>query len=221
MHTQCPNCKTSITITAEELSQSRAIISCAECDTRFDALELLAEDVVALPTKKKEPDVAIHHFTDIQPSPKPQSSFWSIGFSLCLITIGIQIYWFESYNLSQNPHIRPWLEKICQTRFCELPPYKNLNDFSILHGSFTPGKNNHFVFKTAIVNQASFEQNYPSIQLTLIDFNGQTFAERVFQAKEYIPEQTVSSISPEVTAEISMNIAKPSEKIGGYRFKLI
>lgn len=190
---QCPKCHNLYSITAEELENSSGTLTCKVCATAFDA--------------------AIHRNNK-------QSKFWGSGVACLLLLAIFQIYYFEAYNLSQNTTLRPWLKKICSTTpACQFPDYKNLDKFSILNGSFEP-ENNHYIFKTTFINQSPFAQKRPSIKLTLLDFTGRSFAERIFHPENY-SKMPNTLLEPYLSDETSLSIAAPSNKIGGYRFKLI
>lgn len=213
MFTQCPQCNNRQAITVKELRVSRGNINCNTCSSAFNALEHLNDDPVA------ETNATTDFLPSLEAKPKLHSTTWISGVGSCLILLAFQVYYFESYMLTQNSSTRPWLIKTCDTFNCQIPPYKNLNEFTVLHGSFEP-RNNYYVFETTYTNQANFTQNHPSIKLTLINFSGQTFAERIFHPEDYL-EQTQYPLEPEMSAEITLNIATPSSKIGGYRFELI
>ncbi len=218
MHTLCPECHTQRKISAKELKRSQGMVRCSHCATMFDALELLNEKQVSEKTKTNDPQYNLS---------VPKSSFlnkltpyWGLAYTLCIFLFIFQIYYFEGYNLTQNNTLRPWLEKSCSLLDCQLPPYKNLNEFTILLGSFEPTKNKHYFFKTSFINQSAFEQNHPSIKLTLLDYTGHPFAERVFHPQEYLNHPT-GSIKPDMSAEVTMDVAAPAKNIGGYRFEFI
>jgi hypothetical protein len=215
MYTQCPECKKQHSLTIAELRSSNGVIDCDQCEIKFDALELLKEQ--SIPENRQSNEFLLaHHQTGTK-----HSAFWVLGFSLCLALMAFQIYFFEAYNLSQNNKLRPWLEKICNKLNCQLPVYKNLADFSIIHGSFELTANkSYYVFKTTFVNQSAFKQHHPAIKLTLQTFTGLDFAERIFLPQEYL-NHSPDFIKPDMSVEISMNIAIPSNEIGGYRFELI
>ena len=213
MYTQCPKCKEQHKITIEELRASRGMICCDGCATMFDALELLNEGQEA----KREND------NKTIPGIKLKKKYalpWGLGYSICIILFIFQIVFFEGYNLTQNATVRPWLVKTCGYFDCQLPRYKNLSEFTILHGSFEPTANKDYIFKVAFTNQSAFEQELPSIKLTLLDFTGLAFAKRVFHPQEY-SNQAHKLIRPEMSEEITMEITAPSTKTGGYRFEFI
>lgn len=215
MITQCPECKKQHSLSAAELRASNAKIHCDQCDLDFDALELLKDP---LPNENKQSKDLL---TPQYKANSKYSTFWTLGFTLCIALMAFQIYFFEAYNISQNKKLRPWLEKICTQFSCQLPTYKNLNDFSILHGSFELAANKtHYVFKTTFINQSVFKQQHPAIKLTLQNFTGHNLAERIFFPQEYLTHY-LEFIKPDVSVEISLNIAIPPKEIGGYRFELI
>jgi len=216
MYTQCPECKSTRQITTEELRDTRGMVSCANCSALFDVLELLSDDI----PKDKSIDFDYPDNAEPEKNSILPPVFWSIGSSICILAFIFQIYFFEGYNLTQNASSRAWLEKASSVFDKQLPVYKNLNEFSILHGSFEPQKDNAFIFKTTLTNQSAYTQNYPSIKLTLIDFTGLEFASRIFLADDYAANNN-EQIKPETTLEISLTIAAPVRNIGGYHFELI
>ncbi len=149
------------------------------------------------------------------------SRWWTVGFVAAVILLLAQIYWVEREKLAQDPEQREWLEKICRPLPCQLPVYKNLDEIEILHGDFQLNGNTHYVFQAVISNQASFAQTYPRIKLVLLDFTGAVFAERIFYPAEYLNQTSIPLLAAAQTVEVSLNIAIPEQKIGGYTFELI
>jgi len=217
MHTLCPECNQQRQISAEELRSSQGMVRCTGCSTMFDALEFLNAKQVTEKSKKVHQNHIAAPTTSIL---KKLTPYWGLGYTFCVLLFMFQIYFFEGYNLTQNKTIRPWLEKSCSYFDCQLPIYKNISEFTILHGSFELSKNEQYIFKTSFTNQADFSQNHPSIKLTLLNFTGHSFAERIFHPQEYL-KQPISIIKPEMSAEISIKIAAPAQNIGGYRFEFI
>jgi len=213
MYTQCPNCKKQHQITVDELRTSRAMMCCDGCSAMFDALESLSEKQGANGENENKTIPAIK-------LRKTNTVPWGLGYSICIMLFIFQIVFFEGYKLTQNAALRPWLAKACGYFDCQLPPYKNLSEFTILHGSFEPTANKHYVFKAVFTNQSAFEQALPSIKLTLLDFTGRAFAKRIFHPQGY-SNQAHKLIEPEMSEEITMEIAAPSTKTGGYRFEFI
>ncbi|MCK5122106.1 MAG: zinc-ribbon and DUF3426 domain-containing protein [Methylococcales bacterium] len=219
MYTQCPECKKYLPLTADLLRDSQGMVCCEACAAMYDALELLNEGDI--PEQKKISDIAPppEQSLTLETESKQQPTLYKIGIGFCLVCLVFQVYYFEGYNLTQNPTFRPWLEKTCQSINCRLPTYKNLDEISILDGSFEAIDDNSYLFKAAFINQSAFTQALPSIKLTLQDFTGQTFAKRIFHPRDY-SKSTSTLIQPDISTEVIMSIAAPSGNIGGYHFQL-
>ncbi len=151
---------------------------------------------------------------------KSISPWWTLGFVLCFSGLVAQIYWVARHSIAQNPQQRVWVEKICQKLPCGLPDYKNLDELEILHGDFQLD-NTHYLFETVISNQAQFAQAYPRIRLVLLDFSGQVFAQRIFYPSEYLGVSPTEKLAAAQTIEVSLKIAIPKQKVGGYTFELL
>ncbi len=216
MYTRCPECNQAHPLTVDELRTSHGMMNCDSCNAMYDALDLLSEGQL----NSQE----IDNSANIEPidilTRQPHSLYWSIA---CLFLLGLlifQLYYFEAYKLSQNPRLRPWLEKICQKiPDCQLPDYQNPNELAILNGSFQPS-NEHYVFKTTFINQSQFPQKLPAIKLSLLDFNSKVFINRVFHPNDY-SKQPKKLISPNSVTEITIKLASPDGKVAGYQFELI
>ena len=215
MFTQCPECQTIQPLTLPQLRASRGVLRCSNCSAMFDALERISETEEInhsdkLPSKLLPWDTVAGN------------AYWQTGLMIGLLLLIGQIIYFEGYAFSQNPAVRPVLSKLCQLAKCQLPVYKNLDEISVLHSSFTslPGQN--YAFKVVISNQADFSQDYPNIKLTLLDYSGNAFAHRVFHPWDYLTEDSVATVmAADAITEISLKIATPKAKVGGSTFDLI
>jgi predicted Zn finger-like uncharacterized protein len=217
MFTQCPECQTIQPLTLAQLRTSRGMLRCSHCMAMFDALERISE------TKE------INHSDNLSSTRLPWdkvsmsgNAYWRTGLVIGLLLLIGQIVYFEGYAFTQNPAARPALAKLCQLINCQLPVYKNLDEFTLLHSSFTPLPDQNYALRVVISNQANFSQTYPSIKLTLLDYSGNAFAHRVFQPRDYLPEDSVATVmDADAITEISLKIAAPKTKVGGSTFDLI
>jgi predicted Zn finger-like uncharacterized protein len=153
---------------------------------------------------------------------KPANINWLVGFIIGFVFLIGQLVYFESGKLSQNTSYRPVLEKLCRWLGCHVADYQNLDEFAVLQGSFKPNADNTITFKAVINNQAAFKQRLPNIKLTLLDYNEQVFAQRIFDPKDHISGVgTHLAIAPDATVAVSLTIAAPKTPVGGYNFDLI
>lgn len=216
MFTQCPECLTVQAITPEQLRVSKGMLRCSQCAAFFDGLERISETAdIAPPERQATTDLPWE-----QAAPA-RTQYWLGGFVLGLGLLFWQIYYFEGYALGQNPKLRPYLLGLCAHIACQLPDYQNTAEFTVLHGSFTATPERYYVFKLAFVNQADFAQAYPKVTLSLLDYNGNTFAYRTFKPKDYLPTGMTSGfMSAAASTEMTLKIAPPKASIGGSRFDL-
>ncbi len=217
MFTQCPECQTIQPLTLAQLRAGRGMLRCIKCSAMFDALERISETEVI----DHSDNQSSRHLPWDKES-KSGNAYWGAGLVIGLLLLIGQIVYFEGYAFSQNSAVRPVLAKLCRLINCQLPGYKNLDEFTLLHGSFTPLPDQNYAFKVVISNQAYFSQTYPNIKLTLLDYNGNAFAYRVFQPRDYLPEDSIETLmAPDATTEFSLKISVPKTKVGGSTYELI
>ncbi|MBF6648179.1 zinc-ribbon and DUF3426 domain-containing protein [Methylobacter sp. BlB1] len=218
MYTVCPDCQKVHALTLEQLRSDRGVMRCTNCSSLFDVLEFISESKPTGIAKGEKPPQPLPW----EPVKTAGRAYWHAGLIAGLLLLAAQIVYFEGYAFSQNPAYRPNLEKICANLGCRLPVYKNLDDFNVLQGSFALQPDHNYAFHAVITNQAEYPQAYPTIKLTLLDYNEKPFAHRVFYPRDYLPAANGTAvIAPDATTEISLTIAAPATKVGGYTFKLI
>ncbi|MEY4768991.1 MAG: hypothetical protein RL637_1630 [Pseudomonadota bacterium] len=202
MLTHCSHCKKIFNIGVEQLSHHQGVLYCPHCDEMLTRLKFF------------NPDIFTHH------QPKVSQWQWGLGTFLCLILFAGQLYYLKADDWLNHPDYRPYLEQICQLLLCKLPTYQQLDDFEVLQGNLQLTDDNHYLFSVVISNQAEFPQAYPDIQLNFLDFNGQIFAQRIFYPKDYQHLEPSATIPASESIEISLAIAAPKQKMGGYTFEL-
>ncbi len=153
----------------------------------------------------------------------PGSAFWRSGLAIASLLLLGQLAYFEGLAFCRNPTFRPSLEKLCGQLNCQLPVYKNPAEFAVLQGALSALPDRSQQFRAVIRNRAAFAQPYPNLELTLLDYAENPFARRIFKPQDYLAktQATTSAMRPDATAAISLNIAAPKTKVGGYTFKLI
>ena len=217
MYTQCPDCQTYRTVSVKELSKRQAIIRCHQCKVKFDALLLLKDG--KLPKKQKKSDGSIPPVV-IKKLNIAKAFYWQIGTACCLVLLGIQFIYFEMDRLSQQTRYRTWLQKTCQIVSCQLPAYDNKADIIIINATFNALNKQAYLFEALFMNQATFPQHFPRVQLSLKSFTGEIFAQRIFYPHEYL-QQKMTFFNPNQPTAIKLSISAPNQPIGGYHFELI
>lgn len=155
--------------------------------------------------------------------PARSRTLWRSGLVIASLLLAGQIIYFEGMPFSQNPAIRPKLEKLCRQFNCRLPAYKNPAEFAVLQGSLSALPDRSQLFRAVTRNKAAFAQPCPNLKLTLLDYAENPFAQRIFKPQEYLTKHQAASsaILPDATAVINLNIAAPKIKVGGYTIEFI
>jgi len=207
MLTQCLQCKKTYSTAIKILCYSHQKRLCPHCEEMLGKLKHLGSDFVVLNKQNTYQKSGLLR--------------WRLGVLFCFSLLLAQIYIFEKDRLSQNPSSRLWLTKICHRLNCHLPIYKNRDDFEVMYGNFQQTSDQYYIFQAVISNQGKFKQRYPNIKLNLHSFSGESFASRIFIPANYSTSISTEFIAPSKTVEISMKIAVPKQKVGGYTFELI
>ncbi|MEQ1528862.1 MAG: DUF3426 domain-containing protein [Methylococcales bacterium] len=216
IYTKCSKCQMVQSVRVAQLRKFHGVLKCSNCAEKFDALEYLSETAKAISPKNPGNSQL---WWPVAQNNDYKSHWFSASVAAGLLFVA-QLLYFESNGLVQKPGTRVWLENICHVLHCRLPAYRNLHEFSVLQGQLSAAAEHMINFKTAISNQAAFAQNYPKLKLTLLDYAGNVFAQRIFQPQEYLGKQATQLIQADAGAEINLTIVEPKKAIGGYTFDL-
>lgn len=145
-----------------------------------------------------------------------------------IVAIAAGIFQYSYYNrneLVKITQLRPWLEKLCGLADCTLPPPKDISLFLLSSKNiFThPNTENALMVSATIVNQATFAQDFPIIELRFENVRGKTIAGRRFYAEEYldIPKNQITQIHPDTPVSINLEIKDPGEDMVSYEFTFL
>lgn len=99
-----------------------------------------------------------------------------------------QYLYFNIDVLGKQVTQRPWLEKFCRVAHCELPTLKNNNLIrsNDLVVRTHPDATGALLVSAVLVNDAPFQQPFPTLQLVFQDLQGAVVAKRSFAPNEYV-----------------------------------
>lgn len=209
MYSRCPHCDSRQQLAVEQLRHF-----CTVCGKHFDGLRSLGGDEhgqIAVETPR----------TDLAESAgrPPLTAAWAAASMAMLLLLLAQVIYFEHSGLSRQPLLRAGLQRLCTVIACQLPAYRNLDELLVSHSDLQAKTGHVYLFTAAINNRAPFPQAAPELKLTLLNFNGQPMAERVFSPRQYLPGG--ETLPAEQTAEIRLDLVRPTAKVGGYTFVLL
>lgn len=140
-----------------------------------------------------EPDDApvVSSSNDSLRVPESVSSPWLLRvglFLIVLITVGSLYAYRDRDALLNNSVLRPWLSTACELLSCQLPDQTNLDALRAVDRSVVmhPTVAKALIIKFGIVNQASFSQPHPVLEIRLTDRSGRLVVINQFSPSEYL-----------------------------------
>lgn len=214
MFSRCEYCRHQQRVTVKQLRRYRGLLKCKQCGKSFDSLASLSD--------KLDSRVLVEPRENALPWLKEQKSanpvLWQLGVLTMLLLLVAQGMYFEGNRLLGVAQIQAVATQLCQSLHCTIPRYRNLDDWSISHSDLQPYLQGQYLFSAAISNQADVVQPFPDLKLTLLGFNGQPVAERVFSPWQYVDE---AELAGEGTRGIQLWLAQPAAAVGGFNVSVL
>jgi len=165
----------------------------------------------------------------LYPGPRIETSppifgnpLWNTGVAVLLTIFVLQYGYFMRDDLARYPELRPWVQKLCDIAHCDIPMQQNVDLIKLTHRDITihPRVKGALLINAVFVNNASFTQPFPLMQITLSDMNGRVIAKRRFQPTEYLDADVnirrgMSSNNP---VQIVLEIADPGRDAVNFEF---
>ena len=194
--TQCPECETRFQVSLDQLNKAQGLVRCGACMHVFAADQYLetAPDAEPGPAiektakRKSIPEMPLQ----LQVAEKPDSTLpylaWSLMTVLAVITLALQLLWFERDQLSRHPQLLSLYSQACEHIDCRLSPRQDLPRISSHHVIVRdhPKYLGALSIDLLIENEAPFEQPFPALQLIFSSFSGEPKAARTFQPTDYL-----------------------------------
>ncbi|SFR60585.1 MJ0042 family finger-like domain-containing protein [Marinobacter daqiaonensis] len=150
---------------------------------------------------------------------------WSLVVLALLAALVSQVAWFQFDRLAAIPELRPWYEKACEYAGCELEPLVALDRIQSrkLVVRTDPENRDALLVDAVIINQAEFEQPFPSIALTFSNLNGDVVAQSVFPPEDYLAGEAadLDAMPTETPVRISIAIRDPGRDAVNYNLRFV
>ena len=240
MYTQCPVCKTAYRITTDEVRMGQGKVLCSHCNSVFDSISSLAEvafeyhlsDIRRIPSmtvekavsppSESESDAFTEYSALLVKRPVKRQYRWVFAAIFLAILLFGQVAYFRSPQWAQNAEYRPWMEKFCEQLGCLLPVYRHPEDIEVIERALEPAGRGALQLRALIVNAGNRPVALPGMHVKLIQFNGESLAQRIFQPKEYLSDlNQVNEMPVGQPIQINLKISNPDNEIAGYTFKFI
>lgn len=150
---------------------------------------------------------------------------WSLVVLALIAVLVSQVAWFQFDRLSALPQLRPWYEKACEYAGCELAPLVAMEKIQSrkLVVRTDPDDRTALLVDAVIINQAEFEQPFPSIALTFSNLNGDVVAQSVFPPKDYLAGDgsELAAMPPGTPVRIAISIRDPGRDAVNYNLRFV
>jgi len=236
MVTSCPQCLTAFRVTEDQLAARDGKVRCGKCQHVFNAHSRLAK---AEPLSSKHEAAAPQRapppkpfFTDTASldaklaSPRTRFKFprWLSALLVCLLillSLLQAVFYLRTPIAAQWPMLRPHLVSACAVAQCtvDLPQQAELltiDDSDMLEDAEREGVVH---LSATVVNNASFTQAYPLLEITLTDAYDKPVVRRAVSAGEYLPPglQIQDGIASGESVQIRLTLTVAGESVAGYR----
>jgi hypothetical protein len=118
--------------------------------------------------------------------------FWTIAVSVLGIILVIQsVFLFRNHIARSFPGTRPALVSLCETFGCTMPLPRDASQLKVTYG-FNKRDDHHYVLYATVTNNAGFAQDWPSLELILLNFIEQPLSRRIFTPAEWVQPETLA-----------------------------
>ena len=115
--------------------------------------------------------------------------FWSTACFVGLVTITLQITWFNrDMVLKKTPQLMPYVKQICEKLDCRLIRQRDASAIKLINRDVRlhPGYQDTLLVNATMKNELPVRQPYPRVQLTLFDTSGALIGHREFVPDDYL-----------------------------------
>lgn len=143
---------------------------------------------------------------------------WTLVAIAFVVLLGMQVKYFFVEKYAQNETYRKYLVGFCKIAKCDLAPRQDPFRFTLTHTKIDlhPTQLGALRVTVKLVNEATFSQPYPLLQLTLTDRVGRIVGRRTFSPEFYLQKGKPNMIDQEELASILFDLARPHEKAVGF-----
>jgi predicted Zn finger-like uncharacterized protein len=147
---------------------------------------------------------------------------WSLAILALIATLFAEYVWFNQPELLQHQRYKPLTEKLCALTDCDHLQKRDPTRIEMISRNvYThPNEKEALMISTTLVNQASYAQPYPDVQIDFSNVRGELVASRRFLPEEYLQldREQVGLIEPGSQAGFALEIRDPGRQAITYEF---
>ena len=243
MYTRCPQCKIVHPLNAALVSHARGLVQCGECGRAFSALSFLfdswpsgqahgpARGPNAVPpilkAAEKPDDTPPIPDADEpeEPESEPKHTAWVLATALLLLLTMTNLIWTFRAPLMEIPAVNTRMES---AGWLETEPEGLLKDPQkvqlVSRDMHThPTRSGILVLSLTLVNLAQHSQEFPQLEVTLLDVANQPVARRRLRPSDYLrPGAEISNgLAKDVYLPVLLELGDPGEQAVGFEIRFL
>lgn len=245
MFTRCPQCKTVHPLTAASLSHSRGLVQCGLCGRSFSALSFLFDEwpgglahgpakganvvppVLVLDTKTattKKDEVAENKKHDEQED-KPKQVAWRLATALLVLLTIANISWTFREPLMKNSRISALVNQVDSSEIEQEGLLKAPKKIQLVSRDMHthPTRSGILVLSLTFVNLAPDTQEFPDLEITLMDTASQPVARRRLLPAGYLRSgaDINAGLATDVYLPVLLELGDPGEQAVGFEIQFL
>lgn len=212
----CPSCQSHFKVAEQQIQMHQGLVCCGHCFTLFNA--------------QGQAQSESNKFAEPHSSQNPKKATWDSGFAVfvllfLLLGAAIQTVYFLRAEISwRYPSSQAYLNLACKKIGCDIALAKQidllvLDDTDLVEDEHRIGL---MYLSSTIINQASYSQAYPNIELTLTDIEDRAKFTRRFSPQDYLVHGTDAKLGLAAgqSFKLMLPLANPDASLAGYRVRL-
>ena len=140
--------------------------------------------------------------------------------------LGFQVAAFQPQEvLIRYPQAEPILKQLCVLVGCRLPQRRDPTAIRVVSRDVRihPDYQGALSITATLINTASYRQEFPHLQFTLFNVNGQIIASRIFKPQEYLNRVLSSTerLRPRRPLQIAIELMSPEQAAVSFEFRFL
>jgi predicted Zn finger-like uncharacterized protein len=147
---------------------------------------------------------------------------WSLAILFLIAALAAEYIWFNQPELMLNPSLEPVTTKLCELTDCQHLQMRDPSKIEMVSRNvYThPNEKKALMISTTLVNNASYAQPYPDVQIDFSNVRGELVASRRFTPEEYLQtgNEQLSLLQTGNPATFGLEIVDPGKEAITYEF---
>ena len=147
---------------------------------------------------------------------------WSLAILSLIALLAAEFIWFNHPELLQGQGYQPLTQKLCAVTDCTHMQKRDPSQIEMISRNvYThPNEKHALMVSTTLVNNASYAQPYPDVQIDFSNVRGRLIASRRFRPEEYlqVDEDQIGLLGSGTQIAFALEISDPGREAITYEF---